>query len=47
MATFLFAWNPNKWQWPADQLSKSLREVSVTGGTEIVGADRIVTTRAD
>ncbi|MCP5096163.1 MAG: HNH endonuclease [Chloroflexi bacterium] len=31
MATFLFAWNPNKWKW--DNLDKALDQVEATGYT--------------
>lgn len=34
MATFLFAWNPNKWKWDEDQLRQQILRVATTGSAE-------------
>ena len=34
MATFLFAWNPKKWEWKEDELTKQVLTVASTGSAE-------------
>jgi 5-methylcytosine-specific restriction protein A len=34
MATFLFAWNPKKWDWKEDDLTKKILNVAATGSAE-------------
>lgn len=34
MATFLFAWNPKKWEWSEDQLRQQILRVATTGSAE-------------
>lgn len=34
MATFLFAWNPNKWDWKEAELTKQVLKVAATGSAE-------------
>jgi 5-methylcytosine-specific restriction enzyme A len=34
MATFLFAWNPNKWDWKESDLTKVILKVEATGSAE-------------
>ncbi len=34
MATFLFAWNPKKWEWKEGELTKQVLKVAATGSAE-------------
>lgn len=34
MATFLFAWNPKKWDWKEGELTKQILKVAGTGSAE-------------
>lgn len=34
MATFLFTWNPNKWNWKEGELTKQILKVAATGSAE-------------
>lgn len=34
MATFLFAWNPKKWEWKEGELTKQVLKIAATGSAE-------------
>jgi len=34
MATFLFAWNPRKWEWKEDELTRQILKVATTGSAD-------------
>jgi len=38
MATFLFAWNPKKWEWNEDDFTQQILKVAATGSAKDSGA---------
>jgi len=36
MATYLFAWNPNKWDWKEHELTEKILRVAATGSAEAI-----------